>query len=403
MFSVSSRTLTLPAICLALIVSVAGCGSAGNATPSGSPTSVNPTASTPTSPNPSASLSASTTPKPTQPSGAPVPAKFKAASVTFVSVDEAFVLGSAPSSGTSLLRTLDRGQTWVSLATFSAPLGRPGSSSSPTVWGTRFASPAHGFVFGNGLFETTDGGKHWSADSAPSGSILSLATIDGQVLALTAKGSSGAASLLRRPLAGGAWSTVASVHYVDLLDPTDLISTQAGTAGVLDGKTVLVTTDGGLHVTSHPTPSTPQGYSPASVAVTSRNTLALLCVGQGYTGHMQKLVYVSADAGAHWSKAGVPNAEGSGGMLAGGSATNVVLVTSSAASWINRSIDIGQTWTTVKFFGDGGMGWADLGFTNALDAVVVHGPAYSNGGSDGRPGQLLLSSDGGATWYAVSF
>jgi hypothetical protein len=33
----------------------------------------------------------------------------------------------------------------------------------------------------------------------------------------------------------------------------------------------------------------------------------------------------------------------------------------------------------------------------------VHGPAYSNGGSDGRPGQLLLSSDGGATWHGVSF
>jgi hypothetical protein len=37
-------------------------------------------------------------------------------------------------------------------------------------------------VFGNGLWETTDGGEYWMRAAYDGGSILSLATIDGQVL-----------------------------------------------------------------------------------------------------------------------------------------------------------------------------------------------------------------------------
>ena len=52
---------------------------------------------------------------------------------------------------------------------------------------------------------------------------------------------------------------------------------------------------------------------------------------------------------------------------------------------------------------DGGQGWADLGFTTAADGVVVRGPADSDGNSTGRPGQLFLTDDAGASWYRVSF
>ena len=57
----------------------------------------------------------------------------------------------------------------------------------------------------------------------------------------------------------------------------------------------------------------------------------------------------------------------------------------------------------MKTYGDGGMGWRDLGFTAPSNAIVVHGPADTNGLPYVRPGQLLLSSDGGATWQSVSF
>jgi len=35
--------------------------------------------------------------------------------------------------------------------------------------------------------------------------------------------------------------------------------------------------------------------------------------------------------------------------------------------------------------------------------VVVHGPSFSDGNNGSRPGQLLLTSDGGATWRPVRF
>jgi photosystem II stability/assembly factor-like uncharacterized protein len=395
-----SHAFAFVAAFLALMVVSAGCGS-GHAASSGQ-TSATPT-TTPPSAGPVASSPASPSATP-HPHLAAAPADFKATSITFVSSDEAFCLGTAPGHGTLLLRTLDRGQIWARLAAPSAPPGRPGFGASSAVWGTRFASPSHGFIFGNGLWETTDGGARWALEARPSGSILSLVTIDGQVLALVARNpQSGSASLLRRPLTGGSWSEIASIEHVDLLDPTDLISTEAGTAAVLNGTDVLVTTNGGLTDAQVSTPIPPAGYTPESVAVTSSQTLALLCVGQGYTGHTDKRIYTSDDLGARWFRAGEPSNAGDAEALAGGSPSELILVAASAASWIDRSTDGGQRWRTPLAYDDGGQGWADLGFTTPADAVVVHGPADANGNRYGRPGQLLLSSDGGATWQPVTF
>jgi hypothetical protein len=68
----------------------------------------------------------------TQPSGGPVPAGFRAASVTFVSTREAFVLGTAPCKHapcTSIARTLDRGVSWRGLPAPGVPLGEPYAST----------------------------------------------------------------------------------------------------------------------------------------------------------------------------------------------------------------------------------------------------------------------------------
>ena len=53
------------------------------------------------------------------------------------------------------------------------------------MWGIRFANPWDGFVFGDGLWETTDGGERWTPAVSPRGPIESLEVIDGQVLAIT--------------------------------------------------------------------------------------------------------------------------------------------------------------------------------------------------------------------------
>ena len=337
----------------------------------------------------------------TQPSGGPVPAGFRAASVTFVSTREAFVLGTAPCKHapcTSIARTRDRGVSWRGLPAPVIPLGEAGISSGPGVWGIRFATPAHGFVFGNGLRVTSDGGEHWSAAAYPGGSIVSLEIIDGQVLAVTMRrGVAGNASwaLLRRPLGGGAWT-----RLVTQASAIGNIATQAREAAILDGTSVLVTGNGGLTITRHPLPCTASPFPvPASVAVQAPHGLALLCTGQGYTGHTDKTVYVSGDLGATWKLAGHPSSAGDGGVITASAPGHLTIATTSAASWLYYSADNGKTWRTVVTYLDGGQGWNDLGFTTTRDGLVIHGHPYYGD----MLGQLLLTGNGGQTWQEVRF
>jgi photosystem II stability/assembly factor-like uncharacterized protein len=335
---------------------------------------------------------------------AAVPAGFAAASVTWVSADDGFVLGTAPCAHapcTSIARTRNRGMSWTGLPGPAVPVGAPGQAG--VVWGIRFATPEHGFVFGDGLWETTDGGQRWSRVTAPYGSVLSLAIVPGRVLALVARGLDRTGFVVRRPLSGGrVWTGVVRASVTSLIDPDDLIATQAGVAAVVVYRDVIVIRPGQLGFDLHPVPC-PSTAQPSSVAVTSATRLAILCTGEGYTGHTIKQVYVSGDDGAHWTPAGRPSPDGDAGTLAAASDGQLAIATESAASWLFYSGNSGVSWQVVNQQDDGGMGWADLGFTTATDGVVVHGPADSDGNSTQRPGQLLLTDDAGLTWHQVSF
>lgn len=339
--------------------------------------------------------------------GGPVPAGFAATSVTFVSLDEAFVLGTAPCAHapcTSVVRTLDRGASWAGVPAPVVPLGNPYSGTSqPAAWGIRFASPGAGFVFGNGLWATTDGGEHWTAAAGPDGSIVDLEVIDGQLLALTDRctaqaGCAPAETLERRALSGGSWSVVTRVTNARV------IATQARVAAVLDDGRVVVTGDGGLTSAAHATPC-PGGSAAAgsAVAVTGPGSLALLCAGEAAMGSVVKTVYVSGDLGATWVKAGSPPFPGDPWAVSGGTTAQLVVAAASGASWLYYSPDGGARWQVVFQAGDGGAGFNDLGFTTPADGVAVYGPAYQDGNADGVAGKLLLTSDGGASWTLAGF
>jgi hypothetical protein len=312
---------------------------------------------------------------------------------------------------TSILRTLNRGGTWQGLPAPVVPLGQPENTTGSAVWGIRFATPSIGFVYGNGLWETTDGGEHWAKVAAPGGSIVSLEVIDGQVLALTAacrpasgSGCSRDGTLARRPLAGGSWQVTATVSIGYSVDQAELIATQARVAAVLDGTSVLVTANGGLSTVTHAAPCATEGVSaPAAIAVTGPDGLALECAGGAAAGSVGKTVYVSDDLGAHWTRAGSPGSGGDPDGLSAGSAAQLVAGAASGASILYYSGDGGAKWSTAFFAGDGGLGFNDLGFTTATDGVVVYGPVQSDNNAEGRPGRLLLTSNGGASWQRVSY
>ena len=387
---------TFAAVCEGLLIVgvAAGCGTA-QAPPAARPAAPPASRSAPRAPAAAAPAGI------TRPSGGSVPAGFRAASVTFVSTREAFVLGTAPCQHApcvSIVRTCDRGVSWRGLPAPVVPLGEPGISSGSAVWGIRFATPEHGFVFGNGLWVTSDGGEHWSAAAYPGGSIMSLEIIDHQVLAVTMQSRmAGNASwaLLRRPLAGGAWT-----QLLTQASAIGNIATQARVAAIIDGTSVLVTGDGGLTITRHALPCTASPFPvPTSVAVQAPRGLALLCAGQGYTSHTDKTVYVSGDLGATWKLAGHPGSAGDDGVIAASAPGHLTIVTTSAASWLYYSADNGRTWRTVVTYPDGGQGWNDLGFTTTHDGVVIHGhPDIGD-----MLGQLLLTGNGGQTWHVVRF
>jgi len=354
-----------------------------------------------------ASAPAATASAVSAPPGGPVPSGFAATSVTFVSPEEAFVLGTAPCAKapcTSILRTLDRGASWRGLPAPVVPLGSAQANTpAPAVWGIRFANPEVGFVFGNGLWQTSDGGEQWTSAASPGGSIKSLEVIDNQVLALTAVctangGCGQTESLVRRPLAGGAWQFVAPTHY------PGTISTQARVAAVLYGSSVIVTANGGLSTVRHAVPCATIGVSsPVAVAVTGPDGLAMECGGGAAAGSVEKTVYVSDDLGAHWTKAGSPGSGGDPDGLSAGSTSQLVAAASSGASILYYSGDGGAKWSTAFFAGDGGLGFNDLGFTTPADGVVVYGPVQSDDNAEGQPGRLLLTGNGGASWQPVSF
>jgi photosystem II stability/assembly factor-like uncharacterized protein len=384
------------------VMGIAGCGTVHEPTAPGSAgTPVRSVSGSSAPPGTSAGATAGT-------SVGLVPSGFAATSVTWVSSEEAFVLGTAPCAHapcTVIARTLDRGASWTALPGPAVPVGAPGQGG--VVWGIRFATPGHGFVFGDGLWETTDGGARWSRVATPSGSVLSLAIVPRRVLALVARCTPGGGCnqhgfLASRPLGGGIWTGVAHAAVASLLDPDDLIATQAGTAAVVVSTDVLVIPAAGHPLAVYPVPC-PSPAQASSVAVISASRLAMLCTGQGYTGHTIKHVYVSDDDGAHWALAGQPSPAGDGGTLAATTAGQLAIATESAASWLFFSPDAGASWQVVNQQDDGGAGWTDLGFTTATDGVAVHGPADSDGNSTQRPGQLFLTDDAGATWYRVSF
>ncbi len=424
---VSWRASGIAVVATALLtaMALAGCGTAvsgAGASSPGTPTTATPgtspgagsSATELITPPPSPTSPATGTPATGTPAGGPVPSGFAATSVTFVSADEAFVLGTAPCASkpcTSIVRTLNRGVSWVGLPAPVMPLGQPENNFGPAVWGIRFATPSHGFVFGNGLWETTNGGEYWAPAAGPGGTIISLEIIDGEVLAVTDQCDATSlcapvGTLSRRALDGIAWSKVASVTVGgEPVDTSELIGTQGRVAAVLDGYGVLVTTDGGLTTAVRSTPCDKPGVATTvAVTVTGPDSLALLCsTDNGAMGTMGKSVYTSSDLGAAWTPMASPPITGDPAQLAGGTPGSLVVSAFSGASWLYYSANGAASWSTALETDNGGAGWNDLGFTTTSDGVIVSGPATTDGNPEGKPGQLLLTSNGGATWQPVTW
>lgn len=343
------------------------------------------------------------------PAGKPVPAHSSATSVTFVSTQTAYVLATAPCAHrpcTEILRTRNRGASWVALPAPREAISRPNGGG---LWGLRFANASHGFAFGNGLWETTNGGATWRRATAPARYVADLeVTTRGQLLAMAApcrfatSGCQGLLTLYRRSVSGGSWHVITATNGTAF---NESIAAHGSTAWVLAGTQLWVSTDGGRSFGRRGQPCAKKANAlPAMTSVADAGAHSyLLCTGQAFLGHTVKFVYQTSGTHSRWSFRSKPPTPGDAGLLAAGSDRAIVIATASAASWLYLSHDSGRHWSTPLTFPDGGEGWGDLGFTTATDGVVIHGPARRDGGNANFPGQLELTSDGGRTWHNAPF
>lgn len=356
-------------------------------TPTPSSPASSPSAAAPT-PTPAPSASPGTSPSPAA-SLLPVPAGSLAMSITFISLNDAWVLAKAGSTA-AVLETTDRGAHWGEVGTIPAGVG----SAAGGVSKIRFANAQDGWAFDPGLYATTNGGATWHAVSSLSA---------GQVGDVEASGNAAWAAAYPCPPGTGCASDIGSLYEVaagsdawqkvtgvSLPAQSTVIAPQGQTVYVESGTTLLRTTNASTF-SSFASPC-PSGYVPSSLTAGSATDVEVLCAGSGAAGSVGKDVFVSTNSGASFHQVPAAPLGGDPQGIAAGSSTTIAVAAASGASWIYLTTGADATWTTPLSFSDGGAGWADLGFTDATHGVVIHGPGISGMGT------VYLTNDGGATW-----
>jgi hypothetical protein len=340
------------------------------------------------------------TPRPTTvvpprpaPAPNPVPAGFRAWSVTFVSDREAYVLGDAAcrqARCTSVVHTLDGGRSWQREAAPSAPLPPDPEFSAPTppaaVRDIRFATSQDGYAFGQSLWTTHDGARSWRRVTSL-GSVQDLQTDGHTVYAIAANCTSG-------PCTGGRLLT--SPVTADAFRPAAVSADSAGGVSIGGGTTVVMTGDG-IYVkrgtggwTRAAEPCQP--HYGGVIAPASGTTLIGFCE-DGAAGSIFFTFLRSTDLGRHWS-----TVTGQPLQLHG-----QISLTAGSASLLAGAWAMPDLHGTVQVSRDGGRTWAEAGLPRTAAGWRYVGARSGTAlvALQEPPAAVLWTSDtAGRTWTA---
>lgn len=283
-------------------------------------------------------------------------------------------------------------------------LAAPPGTYGRKVSEVRFADPLDGWAFGPDLFVTHDGARTWQR-VAITGSVRQLETSGGYVEAVVSScapsGCSGRLRLEQAAVTGGPFKTVLTSSAPH---SSSELSVQAGVGFVVFGVSQVYATENvanGAGWKPFPNPcASVKNFILASIVAPNTTTLDSVCWGNGAAGSSTKDVVVTRDG-----KSRVVGRTPLGGLPLAIAATpsgrTIVVASSSGASMLYRSANGGRSWSTVAYFGDGGYGFNDLGFTTATQGFVMRGAPFIWRFADFD--EMLMTHDAGATWHRVRF
>ena len=331
------------------------------------------------------------------PAGAAVPAGFRPSSASFYAPAAGVVLGGvgclpARPCEARLVATTDGGARWRFLDAPAAPV---------TV--VMFASSHDGWLYGQtgqygervaGLWATGDGGGHWRELSLGGGVIESMAASAGIAYAVVSPPGGLADELFASPAGRNAWARVGDLS----------VSTDTGSALAVSGRSawfgggtwLWATADGiGWHRYALRCPA---GYSGnagglAGIAAASASHLWLVCVTSPGAGSQGKDLLVSVNGGRTTQLAGTIPVGGEVGGFAAPPGRPAV-ITLATEFTLDRSANGGKTWTR-DLFAPAGTSWSPVSYLSPDVGWAVAVQPTS--------GQLLRTTDAGATWHTVSF
>ena len=336
-----------------------------------------------------------------------LPTGFEAQSVSFVSTQTGYVLGTRQCSDLPckalLEKTVNGGATWTSAPAPAVSLV-PRFSTSPasSVSSVRFENANDGWLFGPGLWATTNGGKKWHRVKAVPGEIIDLVVSDGEVYASAEPANAGLdqSRLYESRVGSSKWTRVPKVTPQNLLTVFGH-SVWAGSAnGVTPG--LWISTDRGKHWSRLSFKCPKIELSASAVAAASSSDVAIACSDQGYPqpGLSVKELFTSKNGGRTFHLAGEPSEAGQvyGLAMPPGKPRVITLNAASGASYLYRSANGGKTWQEHVYY-DGGLGFNDLAYVSGTTGYVIHflgSPVIAS--SDG----LMKTTNAGRSWKNVT-